>query len=770
MIFALLACGLGALLAKPLARRLGPWAGPVLALLPTALLAYFFWKGASLDGNAAIVETVAWVPSLGIEFSLRLDGFSRLFCLLVTGIGTLVTIYAGAYFAASQPARAGSFLSLIFLFTGAMLGTVLADDLLVLFVFWEATSLLSFFLIGFDAQKDDARKAALQSLVVTAGGGLALLAAILLIGAELGTFSLSQVAARSDELLASSVAVPAMVLILVGAFTKSAQVPFHFWLPNAMAAPTPASAFLHSATMVKLGIYVLARFDAIYAGLPAFGTILVVFGSATMLVAGLRALASDGYKAVLAHSTVGSLGVLVMLIGLDGDAAVTATIGFLLAHALYKAALFFCAGIVIHATHEASLSRLGGLARALPWTAVAAGLAAVSMAGLPPTLGFISKEYLFEGQLLSSSGWIVVAIAVVANAVFVAIAGMAAFTPFHARGAKPRAEHPESAGLIAGPLVLATLGLLFGLAPALIAGSLIEPAVGALTGGAVPISFSLWHGFTPMLALSGVVVVVGLVLFLTAARVRERLTARTGIERLLGDRGYEVVFGGLLALARSTTRTMQNGDQRRYTFVTLVAVLAICLYGVWRSGVPLSIDAGSGRFDPAGVAVLVLMAVAAISAALALSLTRALIAVGVVGFGSAVLFLMNGAPDLALTQFSVEVLVVVVLVALLSSVRDRAPRTRGPRERGLDAAFAGGFGLVLFAALLATVTRPLDLRLTEFFSQTSYTQAFGRNVVNVILVDYRALDTLGEIAVVGFSAIAVWGLLRATARSRSASR
>lgn len=558
-----------------------------------------------------------------------------------------------------------------------------------------------------------------------------------------------------------------MVLVLLGAFTKSAQFPFHFWLPAAMEAPAPASAFLHSATMVKLGVYLLARFDRIFADMPAFGTTLIIVGSLTMLVAAIRALSSNGYKAVLAQSTVGSLGVLVMLIGLDGNYAVTAMIAFILAHAFYKAALFFCSGTVIHATGEGELSRLGGLASRLPMTAVAAVLAAISMAGLPPTLGFITKEYLFESQLNSSAGWMVVVVAVFVNAVFVAIAAMAAIRPFFSRQVETRINHGESPALWIGPLVLAGLGLLFGLAPGLLIHPILSPATSALIGHPNQVSLSLWHGFTPILALSATVVALGVGIFLFWQKIQTRLGLFPYLERMLGEGGYHRVFGGTLALAERATRILQNGDQHRYTGVVLAAVIAITLFGVVMSGTLPEFDFLAGRFDPASVIVLVLMVAGAVTATRALSLLRAMISMGAVGFGSALIFLMNGAPDLALTQFSVEVLVIVIFVALLLRIPDFQNSTRTTREKRWDIAISGGIGTILFLALSAMVVRPLDLSLSEFFGETSYLEAHGRNVVNVIIVDYRAFDTLGEVAVVAFAAIAVWGLLRSRASGRA---
>lgn len=742
----------------------------MLAAVPAFLFVAFLLPMAGAPPEP-LVQSFRWVPSLGVSLPFRLDGFSRFFALLITGIGALVVLYAGAYFAGKPRERGASFIALILLFMSAMLGTVLSDSLIGLYVFWELTSLVSFLLIGFDAHKPEARKAALQSLIVTAGGGLALFAGILLIGWQLGTFALSEIAGRGPELAASPWAPAILVLVLIGAFTKSAQVPFHFWLPNAMAAPSPASAYLHSATMVKLGVYLLARLDQPLSAMPAFGPLLVAFGSATLLVASFRALSQTGFKAVLAQTTVGSLGLLVMLIGLDGPLAATATVGFILAHALYKATLFFCAGTAIHATGRTDLREIAGLRRALPLTALAAALAAVAMAGLPPTFGFIAKETIFEAQLESTFGSWVVAVAVLGNAVFVTAALLASWRPFlrapalTTAGHGVSAGHGETVGLVIGPLVLSTLALLFGLAPGLVASTLIGPAATALVGAPVPVSLALWHGWTPLLALSALVVGLGVALFLAWPRFAERLAARTRLDAALGDAGYNRLFGFVVALAERSTRLLQNGDQHRYTATVVAATVAIVLTGLAVARPAVRLDLSMADLRPVPVLVLLFMVAGAAAAVATRSLIRSVIGVGIVGFGSALLFLVNGAPDLALTQFSVEVLVVVILAALLLRLPTITPFTRRRRERRLDAILATLFAAILFAGLATLTAAPLDRRLSDFFSSASYPEAFGRNVVNVILVDFRAIDTLGEMAVVGFAAIAVWGLLRRRARN-----
>jgi multicomponent Na+:H+ antiporter subunit A len=758
VLTALLSCIVVAACCGPILRRVAPYGGWVAGAVPAALFAFFLHLGWSLPADGAHLAGVAWVPSLGVSLSLRLDGFSWLFTLIITGIGTLVAIYAGAYFGRAADASA-RFLRLILLFMSMMLGAVLADDLISLFMFWEATSFLSFLLIGFHAERPGARKAALQGLLVTAGGGLALLAGILLLGTTAGTFSLAGLAAQAPVLAASPVAIPALLLVVTGACTKSAQFPFHFWLPAAMEAPTPASAYLHSATMVKLGVYLLARFDGVFAEVAAFGPLLVAIGSITMLIAATRAVMSATYKAVLAESTVASLALLVVLIGVRSEAAASAAVVFILAHALYKAALFFCAGTVIHVAHDDRLARLAGLGRVLPGTAAAAALAALAMAGLPPTLAFTGKEMVLDAHLHAGNMLGLVA-TMVASTTFVAIAVVAGVRPFVGRreGALP-AGPQESPGLLAAPLVLAVVGVVFGLGPALSVGSVVDAAAGALRAAPHHVSLALWHGATPSLALSAVVVASGLVVAWFWDRLHARLSAVRPLVSLLGDAGYRRVYDGILALAGVSTRVLQSGDQHRYSSFVLWFVVGVTAVTLAGSGGPLPDGISPGPADAPSAIVLVVMAAGAVAAARASSLLTALIAVGVVGFGLALIFLMNGAPDLALTQFAVEVLVVVIFAALLLRIPlTGATRTR--RERWHDGVLGAAVGAVVFVALTTMIALPFDARLTEYFATTSYVEAHGRNVVNVILVDYRGLDTVGEITVVALATLGVWSLLR----------
>jgi multicomponent Na+:H+ antiporter subunit A len=762
MISTLLALSLvGSCAAWPLALRLGRRsAGWVLALLPAGLFAGFLRLSATIAAGQTVTEGLSWAPSLGVQLTWRLDGFAYLFCLLVTGIGTLVVIYAGAYLTERTAADRARFLVLILLFMTAMLGAVLADDLLVLFVFWELTSLLSFLLIGFDVHSPSARRSALMSLRVTAGGGLALLAAILLIGVEVGSYSLTEVVARAPELARSPWIVPILGGILVGAFTKSAQYPFHFWLPNAMQAPTPASAYLHSATMVKLGIYLLARFEPVIGAVSGGRDAVIGVALATMLVGSYQAVRAENYKAVLAYSTVASLGILVMLVGLDGPMASVATVGFLLAHALYKATLFFCAGTVLHATGLTQLRHMGGLRRFLPVTALASTLASLSMAGLPPFFGFISKEFLFEAQIESSWNAVPVAIAVLVNAVIVGVAGVVTLRPFFLNEGRIReVRHREVPGLLVGPVVLALLGLVVSLAPDWFDRSVLRPAVTAIYGRPVAVEVGLWHGITPMLFLSATVVGIGALLFIYWVPIHQRLRGHTRLDRYEAEHGYEALLRSIEAAGLRVATLVQRPDLRGHLAVIFAAAGAFVVWGLVAAEALPRLPADPGELRVGATVVALVGLAGAVFATRAQSLLAAMIGTGLVGLVAALVFLLNGAPDLALTQFAVESLVVVLLTAALLPLPLAAPATRTPRARLRDALLAATLSVLLFAALLDMSAAPQRSEVSEFFGARSYLEAFGRNVVNVILVDFRGFDTLGETMVIGLSAVIAWSLL-----------
>ncbi len=454
----------------------------------------------SLNGGPRDVE-IAWAPSLGLSLSFHLDGLGLLFALLITGIGTLVVLYASAYLA-NHP-QAGRFYASLFAFMGSMLGVALSDNILTLFVFWELTGFTSFLLIGFEHDRADARSAALQALIVTGAGGLALLAAGVLLVDISGTASLSMMVADSASITADPAYAAVVGLVLLAAFTKSAQVPFHFWLPNAMAAPTPVSAYLHSATMVKAGVYLVARMTPILGATALWTTVVTGVGAATMLVGAYRSVQETDLKRILAYSTVSALGLLTMLIGVGTEQAIAAALVYLVAHACYKGALFLVAGAIDHQTGSRDIRTLSGLHRTMPLTAIAGGAAALSMVGVVLTLGFVAKDGAYEALLGAGQWWAWLLSATVLSSVLMGTAGlMAGVLPFRGRRSDDGGHEPEWR-LLLPPMTLAAIGVVVGLAPWLLNSSLAA-AAGAILNRPQTLSLAIWHGFSPALILSAV--------------------------------------------------------------------------------------------------------------------------------------------------------------------------------------------------------------------------------------------------------------------------
>jgi len=616
------------------------------------------------------------------------------------------------------------------------------------------TSLSPFMLIGFDHEREAARKAALQALLVTGAGGLALLAGLLLLGMAGGSLELSTLLARGEVLRASPLYLSALILILLGAFTKSAQFPFHFWLPNAMEAPTPVSAYLHSATMVKAGVYLLARLNPALGGTDAWLYAVGGIGAITMLTGGFLALARTDLKRLLAYSTVSALGTLTMLIGLGTSLALEAAVVLLLAHALYKGALFLVAGALDHEAGTREITRLGGLRRAMPLTAAAAGIAALSMAGLPPLFGFFSKELVYE-TALEFGPWVTAA--VVTGGLFtVFVAGLVGIGPFWGKPREtPKQAHEAPLSIWLGPAVLAGLSLLVGLFPNSLSDLLISPAVSAVSGKTAAVKLTLWHGVNPALLLSAATLLLGGGLYAA------RQTIRQGMMHLAWSwgpaKGYEAALDGLLAAARAQTRLLQSGYLPRYMRIivlTATALTAIPLIRHWALQWPAS--ALDVHFYELGLGVLILLA--ALWATLSPSRLGAVAALGAAGYGVALIYLLFGAPDLAMIQFLIESLTVILFVLAFYHLPPFSQFTPpGPRLRDvLIALLAGG---LMTALTLSTVDIHPE-SISAFFVDNAAEQAHGLNVVNVILVDFRSLDTLGEITVLGIAAVGVYALLK----------
>lgn len=734
--------------------------GWVLALLPAGLFAYFASLLPQVMQTEAVREVTLWMPSFGVNLSFWLDGLSLLFVLLITGLGTLIMIYAGGYLKGDQ--HLGRFYLFLLLFMSAMLGLVLADNLITLFVFWELTSLTSYLLIGYKHRYEDSRKAALQALLVTGTGGLALLAGLILLGIAGGnTFELSEIIAQGDTIREHSLYLPIFALVALGAFTKSAQFPFHFWLPNAMAAPTPVSAFLHSATMVKAGIYLLARMDEVLGGTVVWTWTLTIVGSLTMLIGATLALRQTDLKKILAYSTITALGTLTVMLGLSFGAGIKAAVVFLMVHSLYKGALFMIAGSVDHATGTRNALELGGLGIKMPITRIAAVFAGLSMAGLPPLFGFIGKELGYKAKLgFEGADILLPSVAVLANAMTVVAAAILVVRPFFGTfKATPHTAHEVPVSMWLGPLMLGAAGLLFGLFPSLIANSLVGPAVTAILGEGYTIDLSLWYGFNLALLLSGITLALGIVGYLFWNPIRTALTKTDPLMRIGPERGYFRALDGLVWIAKAQTRFIQNGSLRLYLF-TMLAVIAGLAGGtlVVKGGLYLP-ESWSSIYLYEGI-LMALIAAAAVATVVLRSRLAAITAMGVAGFSIALLFIVLGAPDLAMTQFLVETLIVVIIVLVMQ----RVPRfSRAERSswsvRLRDGALASILGLVITGIVLAVLQIPLDQAIPNYLAQESVPGGKGRNIVNVILVDFRALDTLGEIAVIAVAAIGAYSLL-----------
>ena len=718
-------------------------------------------------GFASLVPTIAdyqivrvawpWIPGLGVELSFLIDGLALTFALLVTGIGALVLAYSASYFKGHH--KLVRLLVLLVLFELSMLGLVLADNLILMFVFWELTTVTSFLLVGFDHEKADARNKALQALLVTAAGGLALLAGILMIGSVAGTLEASRLPAAAEALKADPLYPAILVLVLLGAFTKSAQFPFHFWLPNAMAAPSPVSAYLHSATMVKAGIYLLARLTPALGGTEPWLWSLTLVGGITAVLGSVWALRQTDLKLTLAYTTVMALGTITMFLGGASPIALAAAITFLIVHAFYKASLFLAVGILDKKAGSREIDELGGLARPMWRTWLVVALAALSMAGFPPFLGFIGKELQYEGALaVASEPLLVVTFAVAANAMMVAVAGLVAIKPFlgpRPKGTAKAGEPPFAMWL--GPAVLAVGGLVLGIAPELVGASLVNPTASVMIGDRVDKTFKLWHGVNAALMLSILTFTLGVVIYLALGVIRRRLAVAEARGIWDCEAGYAGLLAGTKALAARQTRVIQTGRHTQYFVWTAVALAVLLWAGLAMGGfrvLPLSAP------TPTLIewTMLGLAAFGAVATVVTRSRLLAILALGLVGSTVAAIFVFYGAIDVAMTQLLVETLVVVIVAVALLKLPRLTPNP-GLRIRWAHLGISTAVGTAVALSLMAVLTADLDRRVTTFFEQSSYPDALGRNIVNVILVDFRALDTLGEIAVVVIAALGAVALL-----------
>ncbi|MGE0665986.1 MAG: monovalent cation/H+ antiporter subunit A [Sphingomonadales bacterium] len=711
-----------------------------------------------------------WVPALGLDVTFFLDGLGLLFAGLILGIGLLIILFARFYLARQDPM--GRFFSFLLLFQGAMVGIVLSDNILLLLIFWELTSLTSFLLIGYWRHLAEGRQGARMALAVTGGGGLALIGGMLMLGHIAGSYELSVILDRRELVQASPLYLPMLVLVLLGCFTKSAQFPFHFWLPHAMAAPTPVSAYLHSATMVKAGIFLMARLWPVLAGTDAWFYLVATTGMVTMLLAAWFALFKDDLKALLAYSTVSQLGLVTMLLGFGTRMAAVVAIFHIINHACFKAALFMTAGIVDHEVGTRNTRRLGGLATLMPITTGLAVIAAASMAGVPPLNGFLSKEMMLEEASRTAWAelvWVVPALATVGALLSAAYSfryiSHVFFGPV--RSDYPSKPHDPAFGMWLPPALLTALVIAIGLAPALVAGPLVAAASGAAIHAALPeFHIALWHGATPALMMSVIALGGGMLLLWRHDQAHAVwVKAPTPEAKIMFTRGMDIVVG----LARRLIDFTHTGSLQRSVAMTVGAVIVLAVSSFPAGGDLL----GERPMLPVTPAAVVgwglLMAACVGVVALHRQRLLALIVVAVIGLVVSLAFLQFSAPDLALTQISVEVVTLILMLLALNLLPQQTPAEHGAARKVRDVLLAVTVGLGVGAAALAVMTRDFDT-ISAYHLANSYKGGGGTNVVNVILVDFRGFDTFGEIIVLGIAGLAIVALLSSVSSGLAARR
>ncbi len=752
---------LAAAIAPALIRWLDRRAFLLLALAPLAGFIWALRQTAAVTGSGSVpvVQSITWIDALDFQFAFQLGVLNWLMMLLVTGIGALVLAYCAAYF----PAHDGDlwrFSAVLTAFAGAMLGLVLSDDLLLLYVFWELTSVLSYLLIGHNPERRANRRAAMSALMVTAFGGLTMLLGIIVLGGKAGSYRLSDIASDPPSGTAVTVAV---LLILVGAVSKSALVPFHFWLPGAMAAPTPVSAYLHAAAMVKAGVYLIAVLAPIFAATPGWRPALMTLGLVTMLVGGLRALRQYDVKLLLAYGTVSQLGFLIAMVGTGTRAAALAGLGLVLAHALFKSTLFLVVGIVDHSTGTRDLRELSGLRRQLPGLLVITILAAASMAGVPPLLGFTAKESGFAafGDLGRDvgwgAGWLLLVVLVIGSTLTVAYTARLVWGIFgNKSGCEPGPITAPSIRFQTPPAILAAACLVLGFSGAWLT-ERFTPYLQAFPSTSHEPELALWHGFTVPLLLSILCLGAGVALFIGRRQVAWLQHVVTDRVRLPNaERAYYLLVRGLERLAVEVTARTQQGSLPRY--MSIIVLVVITVPG---SALAMNRDWGQVRgYDTvAQVVVGILIIISAIETVRSRRRLRAVLLLGATGYGTAVLFILHGAPDLALTQVLVETFLLVAFVLVLRRLPPYFSNRRFTLTRWIRIGIGCITGLVVGGFALAATTARSAAPISAGFAEPAVSCGGGRNIVNVTLVDIRAWDTLGELSVLVVAATGVASLI-----------
>ncbi|SDG40503.1 putative monovalent cation/H+ antiporter subunit A [Psychroflexus sediminis] len=735
------------------------------SIIPISLFVYFLSFIPEVSNGEVIYENHEWIPSFGVNLSFTLDGLALLFVLMITGIGSLVFLYTSAYL--KNHNYLDRFYGYLSLFMASMLGLVLSDNLMSLFIFWELTSISSFYLIGFNNDKADSRKSALVALGITGIGGLLLLGGAVLLGDVAGTYRISEMLSMRDAITDSSHYILILLLIFGAAFTKSAQFPFHFWLPGAMKAPTPVSTYLHSATMVKAGVYLLFRMTPVLNGGEIWHTILIAVGGITMLYSAIHIIFRTDLKGILAYSTISALGILVFLIGIGTQAALIAAAVFIVVHALYKASLFLITGIIDHETGTRDVTQLAGLRKVLLPVAIAGFIAALISGGVPPTLGFVGKDLIYESTLHFTSNAVLLTIIAISTNVLLFYAGfVAGVKPFMGQLPKKFENiHLPSPLMWVPPLIMTFAGVVFGIFPGLIESAFAKPIAMTQAIAFEDFHLKLWHGFNTILGLSAITLVLGTVLYL-------KLSPRHALENSIAKFDFispKVLFlklsEGFAVFSKYWTNFFQTGYLRHY-ISTIVAFLILLLGYLIFSDFSLETDfTALADLTIYEISILLMLLAGVLYTVFTKSRLAAVAALGVVGLSFSLLFLFYSAPDLAMTQFSVDTLTVILFVLVLYKL----PRYLNLSEKWLrikHGILSVSFGILITLLILRVLTEPKNTEITEFYAENAYKLAHGKNVVNVILVDFRGIDTMIEISVLIVAALGVFGLLKLRLKTR----
>ena len=760
--------------------------GWFILLLPVLLFTYFLQYLSQIQNGSSIYRSLNWIPSLGINFNVKVDGLGLLFALLITGIGALVVLYS-IYYLSKDKEQLHTFYVYLLLFMGAMLGVVLSDNLIVLYMFWEFTSFSSFFLIGYWYHREKSRYGAQKSMLITVFGGLSMLGGILLLYAMTGTFNISEIVSNLEGLSQHSLFIPTMILFLLGAFTKSAQFPFHIWLPDAMEAPTPVSAYLHSATMVKAGIYLVARLSPIFAVSSVWLWVVSLVGIFTLFWGSFNAVKQTDLKSILAFSTVSQLGLIMSLLGAGAAAlhyghdenlflvSTVAAVFHLINHATFKGSLFMVVGIVDHETGTRDIRKLGGLMTFMPITFTIAVIGSFSMAGLPPFNGFLSKEMFFTGMLrflkmdifhLDTWGILFPVLAWIAS-VFTFIYSMVlVFRTFTGKYQPEKLEkkpHEAPIGMLIPPIILASLVIIFGFFPNILSKTLIEPVTTNILPSLLneleryEVHISFWHGPNPELYMTIGVILFGILLFKTEAKWRK--IYRLFPERLTLNKLYDGLLSFMETSFYSVTRSYMTGFIRTYLVYIFIFFIGILSFTLWTKDAFTINVKDSSNIGIYELLLSIVIILGSVTILFAKSRLTAIIALGSVGYTVSLFFVVFRAPDLALTQLVIET-VSVALFLLCFYHLPKLKREERMRFKLNNAIISIGVGVVVTLIAISAHSTKFFSSISEYYVENTYKEAGGENMVNVILVDFRGFDTLFEICVLAIAALGIYGMIK----------